>query len=238
MAKPIIIDPGHGPHHTKAGMRGEDYDPGTGCTKEGTQYDEAKIVRAVVKSLIGKLAEADADIKAITTDECIGYVASGLIDNVVDDKTKSIALRQRVIDAAEYARDTCKTPPVFFLSVHVNANSNLPDAHGADIFYWNPQEATADWAFAENFMKNYLDYTLSFGGERYKTFIQGKRNLPDEVNYAVLRHALRQGIENSLLIELGFITNENDSAILCNEDDQKIIGEALALAVADALTQK
>lgn len=103
--------------------------------------------------------------------------------------TNSTSLAERVRLANQWPAD-------YFLSIHANANPN-PQVNGAEIYIYK-YYTQAHW-MAQQIMKGIIDYTaLKDNGirERPSLYVLRKTQMP------------------ALLIEIGYLSNENDVVIL------------------------
>ncbi len=108
--------------------------------------------------------------------------------------TNSTSLRLRVADANEWGAD-------YFLSIHTNASSN-PSATGSEAFAFS--KPSAAFSLGEDILY-WLNQTT------------GLRNRGMQVRTNL--YVLRKTTMPSVLVELGFITNPNDSDLMNTRPD-------------------
>ncbi|MDK9580877.1 N-acetylmuramoyl-L-alanine amidase [Sneathia sanguinegens] len=138
-----------------------------------------------------------------------------------------------------------------FISIHLNASVNK-EAHGSEVYYFekNPsiyarERATAENNFdiagtraieSSNFLINDILYGMiqressSFANTILKNIVSTmsiQRRKVLGANFAVLRGSKSP----SVLVELGFITNENDVRLYTSEEGQRNAANAIANAV-------
>ena len=209
----IFLDPGHGgsdPGTTK------DYDfDGTGTNYEKTTYEEADINLAVALKAKAKL-------------EALGYQ---VILSRTNDTFVAVADRDAAANKANAA---------MFISIHVNSE-NGDTAHGFEAWYSGKTGLGYDAkAFAQIFNEEFED-------------IKDVKN--DEGNIAYPNMAIREysprvdterftngmgvlrGADSampSVLLELGFLSNEKDAFMLQSTYWQNFAAEAIADAVVAA----
>lgn len=105
-------------------------------------------------------------------------------------------------------------PSAIFISLHHNAHINS-SAHGINTFYHHPSAQTLS-----NAIQNQLDNQTSL-----------RDNGVHFGNYFVLRN----NNQNSILIELGFVTNSNDLMTVQSESYQNQVGDAIVQGLIDYL---
>lgn len=206
----IVIDAGHGGHDSGA---------------IGNGYREKDLALAVAKQLYSNLKR---DYNVIMTRK--------------DDTF--IPLNER---AAIGNRANAN----LFISIHLNASVNK-EAHGSEVYYFekNPsiyarERATAENNFdiagtraieSSNFLINDILYGMiqressSFANTILKNIVSTmsiQRRKVLGANFAVLRGSKSP----SVLVELGFITNENDVRLYTSEEGQRNAANAIANAV-------
>lgn len=135
-------------------------------------------------------------------------------------------------------------PDALFISVHCNAYPASSQVRGLQVYYltadtlYKKENANVAW---QNSMDNEPAYTLYADEDRLRlaTLVRDEilRQLPElkftgnrdilEDNYAVLRQINLPGI----LLEMGFVTNEQDRRLLRDPDAQDKIAEGIARAV-------
>lgn len=209
----IAIDAGHGGH-----------DPG--AQSKTKQYDEKDLALNVAKYL---KQELQGDFNIIMT----------------RDRDVFIPLSQRPAMANKVKAD-------FFISVHINASHNRA-ASGTEIFYFSTSKASAyaqkiaafensfddDGRGGKSITKQIMgDLAYKKAQERSVKFaapacsaMARALGLPDKgihgANFAVLRGFDGPGV----LLELGFISNDNDLRALINPTKQKAAARAVASEV-------
>lgn len=213
----IAIDAGHGGH-----------DPG--AQSRTKQYQEKHLALAVAKYL---KQELQGDFNIIMTRETDVF----------------IPLSQRPAMANGGGR---RPKADFFISVHINASKNR-DASGTDVFFFSTEKVSAyaqKVAAFENSFANVgnskdTDIKQIMGDLAYRksqeqsiklagpvcTSIARALGLPDRgihgANFAVLR-----GFDGpSILLELGFISNDSDVRVLVNQSKQRAAAKAVATEV-------
>ena len=103
--------------------------------------------------------------------------------------TNTTSLRQRVADANAWGAD-------YFISLHTNASSN-PQATGSEAFAFS--QPSAAFSLGEDILEG-LDSTTGLRNRGMKV----RTNL----------YVLRKTAMPAVLVELGFITNPNDAALM------------------------
>lgn len=112
---------------------------------------------------------------------------------------------------AERVRMANEWPTDYFISIHANANVN-PAINGAEIYIYQ-YNTQAHW-LAQHIMDAIVHFTaLNNNGIR--------------INQSL--YVLRRTNMPSLLIEMGYLTNEHDAAIL--RDDQWLIAYAIYIGI-------
>lgn len=112
---------------------------------------------------------------------------------------------------AERVRMANEWPADYFISIHVNSNVN-PAINGAEIYIYQ-YNTQAHW-LAQHIMDAIVHFTaLNNNGIR--------------INQSL--YVLRRTNMPSLLIEMGYLTNEHDAAIL--RDDQWLIAYAIYIGI-------
>ena len=112
---------------------------------------------------------------------------------------------------AERVRMANEWPADYFISIHANANVN-PAINGAEIYIYQ-YNTQAHW-LAQQIMDAIVHFTaLNNNGIR--------------INQSL--YVLRRTNMPSLLIEMGYLTNEQDAAIL--RDDQWLIAYAIYIGI-------
>ena len=103
--------------------------------------------------------------------------------------SNTTSLRLRVADANEWGAD-------YFISLHTNASSN-PSATGSEAFAYS--RPSAAFSLGEDILKN-------------MTRVTGLRNRGMQVRTNL--YVLRKTAMPAVLVELGFITNPSDAALM------------------------
>ena len=100
-----------------------------------------------------------------------------------------------------------------FVSIHCNSNVNS-SVNGIELYYYNSSDEASNFA-----------YYFASSGYNIKSMYN---------DYRVLKYAT----ESSLLIELGFLSNEDDFKLLTDSGYQSIIAHDLANAIIYTLSNK
>lgn len=100
-----------------------------------------------------------------------------------------------------------------FVSIHCNSNMNS-SVNGIELYYYNSSDEASNFA-----------YYFASSGYNIKSMYN---------DYRVLKYAT----ESSLLIELGFLSNEDDFKLLTDSGYQSIIAHDLANAIIYTLSNK
>lgn len=120
--------------------------------------------------------------------------------------SNSTSLRERVRLANEWPAD-------YFISIHANANVN-PDINGAETYIYQ-YFTQANW-LAQSILNGIVQYTdLKDNGIR--------------VNQSL--YVLRRTAMPAVLVEMGYVTNYSDAAIL--RDDQQQIAYGIYMGILD-----
>lgn len=172
MAIKIFIDQGHNPQGVNAGAEG------FGLFEQDITYN--------VGIELAKLLAADSRFEVRTSrtspDQVLGT-------------TNSESLASRVNAANSW-------PANYFISIHVNANTN-PDVNGTEVYVY--QEYTQSYYFAENILSAIVnDLGTKNNGVRVRPslYVLRKTNMP------------------AILVELAYITNASDVEKLRNDQYQ------------------
>lgn len=99
-----------------------------------------------------------------------------------------------------------------YISIHVNAVNNAPYVKGPMVFYSNT---------------NINSKTLASYVQDSLNAIAGTNRNPNVADYFLLTNAKKTGI----LVELGFITNNDDKNLLVNKDYLKKLSEGIAVGL-------
>lgn len=177
MAIKIFIDQGHNPQGVNAGAEG------FGLREQDITYQVGMYLAEILK----QDSRFEVRTSRTTPEEVLGT-------------SNSTSLAARVNAANEW-------PANYFLSIHVNANTN-PDVNGTEVYVY--QEYSQSYYLAENILNSIV---LKLGTKnngvkvRPSLYVLRKTNMP------------------SLLIELAYITNLSDSQKLKN--DQYLFAQAI-----------
>ncbi|MDR3259392.1 MAG: N-acetylmuramoyl-L-alanine amidase [Fusobacteriaceae bacterium] len=211
----IAVDAGHG---------GKD----PGARSASQTYQEKDIALAIAKYLRNEL---QADFKVIMT----------------RDTDVFIPLSERPAIANRVKTD-------FFISVHINASHNR-SASGSEVYFFSTEKSSAYAAKIAAFENSFSEY----GGKKDDDIkqIMGslayKKNQEKSVNFAnptvaAIAKSLKldnKGIHGAnfavlrgfdgpgVLLELGFISNNDDLKVLLNDRNQKAVAKAVAAQVRE-----
>ena len=107
------------------------------------------------------------------------------------------------------------------LSLHCNANSNA-EVRGVEAFYYDKNDfEKQSLSFSEILVKDQLEIFKNRGKVKIASFYMLKNvNCP------------------AVVLELGFITNENDREILTNQEQQKIISKSIHKSLMEIRSNK
>ena len=189
----VVLDPGHDASHTGA--------YGNGVNEEVATL---KIAKACKEEL-----EQYADVTVYLTREGAACpypeVGTGKGSNVTD-------IKKRV----EWAK--IKGANVF-VSIHLNAVDNIPDANGAEVYY--PSSSTEGKEIAQDILNKLVELGLHNRGV--------KNNYDD---YAVIKNSTANGFPG-LIVEHAFVSNTSDVSKYLNSDEKlKRLGVADAEGIA------
>lgn len=121
---------------------------------------------------------------------------------------QSSSLRERVRMANEWPAD-------YFISIHVNANEN-PNINGSEVYIYQQNTPAAYLA------EDVLDSIVSYVGTRY-----------NQVRVNSSLYVLRRTQMPAILVELAYITNEQDAIKL--ENDQYLFAFAIYMGLLEYL---
>lgn len=152
--------------------------------------------------------------------------------NVIMTRTKDIALdylnnkskyrhKRDLISRVEIIN---KIEPDIFLSIHVNAERSSSKTSGPMVFYFI--DSTESRKVAEGLQKK-LENVYKSAGHNIIT-----RNPVANNSLFVLKNTKVPGV----IVELGFITNSKDRALLTSSDFQHKLSEAILLALKEYLS--
>lgn len=134
--------------------------------------------------------------------------------NVIRFKTESTVYltKYRPAEAKKYNAD-------MFISIHCNSNTST-SPHGTEAYYFTPwSEPLAEYItdnLSEFFDSYYSDGTKSNRGEKYDYFwVTLEQSFP------------------SVLVEMGFISNERECLVMANADNQTKMANAIAQGIVE-----
>lgn len=163
----------------------------------------------------------------------ITYAISLKIKSILEQSGYNVIITRKsdsgltLSDRVAYARNV---KPDIFVSVHCDGASDA-SAYGTHTFYYkNYSKALAD-SIHNNIVKSYRSvYYTDTTSPKYSGVDLGTRFFP----YAVTR------IEEcpSVLVECGYLTNENDMKILSSENGQSTVAWAIAQGITEYFTQR
>lgn len=166
MAIKIFIDQGHNPGNINGGASGN------GLIESEVTYN--------VGIMLAGLLFADPNFEV--------RVSRRTPDTVVGSD-QSTSLRQRVDMANSWPAD-------YFISIHVNSNSN-PAINGSEIYVYQENSIAYDMA------EIVLDHIVFYTGIRY-----------NQVRTNPSLYVLRRTAMPAMLVELGYLSNPHDAEIL------------------------
>ena len=119
--------------------------------------------------------------------------------------------KYRPAEAKKYNAD-------MFISLHCNSNANTAP-HGTEAYYFTPwSQPLAEYVtdnLSEFFDSYYADGTKSNRGEKYDYYwVTLEQSFP------------------SILVEMGFVSNERECLVMANEENQSKMADALAKGIA------
>ena len=123
----------------------------------------------------------------------------------------------------ERARLANRKDAAMFVSIHVNSAANAPKASGIEVYYAN---------------KNNHDFYGVTSKEVASSVLKSLIAETNAVNRGVKteNHAVtRLSVMPAILIELGFISNEEEIKLLIDEEYQKILADAIAEGILSEL---
>ncbi len=193
----VIIDPGHGGK-----------DPGAVWDKEHTEH---MVVSDIAQKLENKIL-LDAETNFISLNSLKLMYPSGVPSNIKP------SLSERIITPRKYAIDS-NLDTKLFLSIHCNA-ATVSTAKGASIHYRVNYPDMENRDIAQIIYDEYIDQVPELIGNRSKPLVdEGKR-------LTVLNTAFNYSIP-AVLIELGFISNEEDMWLLFNNEVRRRMVDGL-----------
>lgn len=131
------------------------------------------------------------------------------------------------VELIERKAATRKIKPDLFLSIHSNASTNTQSI-GASAYYFKP--------FSFELANNVYNKVLSV---HRNYFYAGQSGLYNEVADGVHYYPFSvTRIEEcpSALLELGFLTNDNECYMLADSNNHKLLGKAIADAIVETLS--
>ncbi len=102
-----------------------------------------------------------------------------------------------------------------FVSIHANSIDNRPDVNGLELYHYNLGRS-----FAETVHSTTVDYVNKNGFYLNDRRVRSARFL-----------VLRKSAIPAILVEMGYLTNEAESARLRREDYQKVMAEGIAKGI-------
>lgn len=176
MAIRIFIDQGHNPYGFNAGAEGH------GLREQDITY----MVGAYLADILDSDPRFEVRTSRPTPETILGY-------------NNASSLRERVEMANSWPAD-------YFISIHVNANSN-PEINGSEVYIY--REYSEAYYLAEEVLREIV--------RRVGTKYNGVR-----VNSSL--YVLRRTNMPAILVELAYITNEDDAEKLANDQYQFAYG--------------
>ncbi|MFA6506850.1 MAG: N-acetylmuramoyl-L-alanine amidase [Treponemataceae bacterium] len=221
----VIVDPGHG---------GRDSGATAVHSIDGKRRTlvEKDIVLKVAKDLHAKLAETYADKRILLTRSGDTYPT----------------LEQRV--EAANSVSLAENEAIVFVSVHANASFNK-NARGYEVWYLSPEyRRTVLDADRYSDSADVLPILNTMMEEEYTTeSIMIARSIMDEFGRIVGKKSPARGIKAeewfvvrnarmpSVLVEIGFITNSEDAALLASDAYLRKLSEAIYSGIKDFITK-
>jgi N-acetylmuramoyl-L-alanine amidase len=217
----IVVDPGHG---------GKDAGASGNLTINGKKVKavEKEITLKVSTELFSKLRAAFPDKKLIMTRT--GDTFPTLEDRVL--RAHSIPLKEN--------------EAVIFISIHANASFNKA-ARGFEVWYLSPEyrrsvidtksgapSSEVASIFNDLLEEQYTTESVLMAQSLEKHFAQtfGK-SLPSRGIKAEEWFVVRKARMPSVLVELGFVTNEEDAKLMLNGETQKKFADAIFKGITD-----
>jgi len=207
-------------------------------------------------AIYGNVREKDITLSMVQE---VGKILTSKYDNLEVVYTRQTDIFIPLIDRTRIAN---KKHANLFVSFHINA-SKSPEPSGYEVYVMGNAKVKAwlETAIAENSVAIYEDnYLESYDGidpnstEGYiafslyqNQFLDKSLNLADKITTNTLKVApfMNRGIKQapffvlykasmpSILIEMGFITNQQDRTWITNKDNQKKLAINIANAIAD-----
>jgi len=190
-------------------------DPGHGGIDGGTNsqdFLEKEVNLEVAKKLQSELMERGAKV-VLTREEDLSPGNTGP-DGKGYNYRRSLATRVDIIE---------KNKPDVFLSIHVNASNRRPATSGAIVYY---NKAVPNAGLLAETVQKYLNMvTKKNGFKEHKT---------QATNFYILRNTARPGA----VVEIGFMTNPQEKAMLKQETYQWELARAMADALAEYMSNE
>jgi len=163
----------------------------------------------------GQYYEKDINLSIVTY--LLEYLKEDAIIKVYTTRTEDVlpTLKQRATLANNLEAD-------LFLSVHCNSNPNT-SIQGMEVLYNEKQDGTSDFT-SKDFAKVCLEHTNA------RLALKDRGLVPRSTNV----HIVGAATMPVALVEVGFMSNPADLAVLSNEYYQKKAAEGLYEAVLDA----
>lgn len=182
-------------------------DPGHGGYDSGSFYEDV-YEKDITLSLSKKIGAA-LQRKGVS----VGYTRES--DEVSWPSEESADLAKRVSLGYE-------SGATLFVSIHTNATGTFEDAYGFEI--WGKIKNEKTFALAKHVMQQLqnLQYTQN-------------RGIKDQDLNPM--HVLQRNKLPAILIEAGFLANDNDRSYLTNDAAQQKIAEAIAQGIYDELQE-
>ena len=136
---------------------------------------------------------------------------------MIRDVDEFVELRDIADIANEYGAD-------LFVSIHSNSVDGVPTANGTEVLYYDTDEKTEYGISSKELAKNILDEVI----DSTDMFDRGLQNRP---GLAVLKWTEMP----AALIELGFLTNEEDQEKLINSRWQEKAAKGIAKGIINAI---
>lgn len=203
-----------------------------------TQYDENGALRIYFPVPTSSLAG-----KTIVIDPGHGYTGASVFDpgaiGGVTEQSINLAMSKKLASALEALganvvrfktesmtyitlyrpREAKKYNADMFISLHCNSSLNTT-AHGTEVYYFTPWSQPLAESITDNlsqFFDNYYsDGTKSNRGEKYSYY------------QVTLEHSFP-----SVLVEMGFVSNERECLVMANDANQAKMASAIAQGIAE-----
>lgn len=118
--------------------------------------------------------------------------------------------------------------PDLFVSIHSNASSTSSSI-GTSAFYYKPFSVDLATNIYDEIVSVYKNYLYAGRQELYSEISRGVKYYPFSVT--------RLDECPSVLIEVGFMTNDEECYMLTQSQNQQLIGQAIAVGICNTLTQ-